>query len=112
MRSIGILLVTLLVVACGSDYGTGPQPASNVVDAVGVTAWNPAAITITVGGSVTFNNSSTIAHNLRFDEVAGRPGDVADFVSTSKAVVFTTAGTYAYHCGIHPAMQGQVVVQP
>jgi plastocyanin len=50
---------------------------------------------------------------VQFDQgVAGHPANVADFSSTSKSVTFATAGTFPYHCGIHPAMQGQVVVQP
>jgi plastocyanin len=114
MRSIGLSILTILSIGCGGgDYGTGPQQGgTKVVNTVGVTAWNPTAITITAGDTVTFNNPAAIAHNVRFDDVAGRPGDVADFASSSKAITFPTAGTYTYHCGIHPAMQGSVVVQP
>jgi len=63
---------------------------------------------------VTYRNpSSSIPHNVQFhQDVAGHPDNVTDFTYASRVVTFTTAGTYAYHCGIHPVMQGQVVVQP
>ena len=77
------------------------------------TSWSPPTITVKAGDVVTFRNTTGITHNVRFDQnVAGHPGDVGDFSSGTKPVTFSTAGTYAYHCGIHPNMQGQVVVQP
>jgi plastocyanin len=43
-----------------------------------------------------------------------QPGSVADIDATSSASVardFTVAGTYHYHCSIHPQMVGVVNVQ-
>jgi plastocyanin len=116
MRSVSLLLLAILAVGCGGGYGgniTTPPPGDpRTVDAVGVTSWSPATITIKSGEDVTFRNSSSTTHNVQFDQTAGHPANVADFSSSAKAVTFATAGTYAYHCGIHPNMQGQVVVQP
>lgn len=114
MRRLGILLSVGIVVGCsGGDYPVSPFPEeSGVVDAVGVTAWNPTPITIKAGEDLIFRNSSAIVHNVRFDDVAGHPGDVSDFAQSSKSVAFPTAGTFTYHCGIHPGMQGVVVVEP
>jgi len=121
MRSMMLLLLAGLVAGCGGGgYGGGgggggpaAPPPGNVVSAVGVTAWSPAAITIKPGEAVSFRNPSGTAHNVQFDQgVAGHPGNVADFTAASKSVAFAAAGTFPYHCGIHPAMQGQVVVQP
>jgi plastocyanin len=118
MRSEFLSLVAVVaLVGCGSGGHsvTGPGQGGNsaTVDAVGATSWSPTHITIRAGEAATFRNATGIVHNLRFDETAGHPEDVADFVSASRSVVFTTAGTFDYHCGIHPAMQGQVeVVQP
>ena len=118
MRSETILLLAGLALGCGGGgYGGGGNgvtaPPGNVASAVGVTAWSPATITISAGEDVSFRNASSTAHNVQFDQgVAGHPGNVADFTSTSKSVTFATAGTFPYHCGIHPVMQGQVVAQP
>jgi plastocyanin len=115
MRSMFLLLSASMLIgsACSNNDVNGPETDSNRVDAVGVTAWNPTPITITAGEAVTFRNSSSTVHNVKFDQgTAGHPADVADFANASKSVTFATAGTYAYHCGIHPAMQGTVIVQP
>lgn len=116
MRSSSALLMAVLAVACDSNgYGAAPPPDNtpNVVSAVGVTSWSPPTITVKAGDVVTFRNSTGVTHNVTFDQdVAGHPGDVGNFSSGTKPVTFSTAGTFTYHCGIHPAMQGQVVVQP
>jgi plastocyanin len=65
------------------------------------------------GNAVTFRYSSRTAHTVQFDQgVADHLGGVADFASTSDRLTFATAGVSPYHCGIHPVVQGQVVVQP
>jgi len=125
MRSMTLVLLAGLALGCGGGNGGGggdgdgvttpppPPPSGNVVSAVGVTAWSPAAITIRAGEIVSFRDPSSTAHSVQFDQgVAGHPGNVPDFAATSKSVTFATAGTFPYHCGIHPAMQGRVVVQP
>jgi plastocyanin len=113
MRIVILSLFAVLAFGC-SDSGYVAQPGTDkLVDAVGVTSWNPSPITIKAGDAVTFRNSSAVTHNVRFEQgTAGTPADVPNFESSSKTVTFATVGTYAYHCGIHPAMQGQVIVQP
>ena len=114
MRSVILLVLASLVVGCSSGEVSAPQgDAPHPVDAVGVTSWNPTPITIKAGEAVTFRNATGAVHNVQFDQGAvGRPGNVSDFGSASRSVVFMTAGSFNYHCGIHPAMQGQVIVQP
>jgi plastocyanin len=116
MRSSSLLLAAVLAFGCGDGYGVTNPPQDggpDVVDAVGVTSWSPSTITIKAGDVVQFRNSSSTTHNVRFDQdVTGHPGDVDNFASASRSVTFATPGTYAYHCGIHPVMQGTVVVQP
>lgn len=115
MRSVGLLLFAALVIGCdNADYVTPPPDRTpQVVEAVGVTSWNPATITIKAGDVVSFRNTSEVPHNVRFDQIgAGNPADVPNFTSATKSVTFMTAGTFAFHCGIHPAMTGQVIVQP
>lgn len=116
MRSSSLLLLAVLAFGCKDGYDVTNPPVdggSNVVNAVGATAWNPPTITIKAGETVQFQNSTGATHNVRFDgDVPGQPGDVDNFASATRSVTFTTPGTYAYHCGIHPVMQGTVIVQP
>lgn len=115
MRSASILLFAALVFGCdNSDYVTPPpDDTPQVVNAVGVTSWSPATITIKAGDILTFRNTSATEHNVKFDQGGeGKPEDVPNFASTTKPVTFSTAGTFTYHCGIHPVMTGQVIVQP
>jgi plastocyanin len=117
MRSVLLALVSAgLVMGCGASYDLAGPPgggSSNAVDAVGTSAWSPSHIVVSVGGTVTFRNGSSTVHNVRFDQVAqGHPDDVPDFAAAAKVVTFGVAGTFPYHCGIHPGMVGEVVVEP
>jgi plastocyanin len=110
-----LLLLSAMAIACGYSATTSPPPPppqGNVVDAIGATAWNPSTITIKAGDAVDFRNSTGITHNVQFDAMSGRPDNVGNFASATRSVTFTTPGTYTFHCGIHPVMQGTVVVEP
>jgi plastocyanin len=63
--------------------------------------------TINVGDSVTWTNQDPVAHtvtanNAAFDKPLPANGTVT--------IAFTAAGSYAYHCSIHPFMTGTIVV--
>jgi len=72
-------------------------------------AFTPASITVTVGTTVVWSNQDSIAHTVTADDASfdsGRLGGNKSFRQT-----FATAGTYTYHCTIHQAMKGVVVVK-
>ena len=71
-------------------------------------AYDPASVTVAVGGTVTWTNSDSETHTVTFD---GGPdcGDIAQGASVSRT--FDTAGSFGYICTIHPTMRGTVVVQ-
>jgi plastocyanin len=53
----------------------------------------------------------SVGHNVTFDVVPDAPADIAGANSnTSISRVFSTAGTYNFHCNIHPSMTGFVIV--
>ena len=69
---------------------------------------SPATVNINVGQSVTWTNNDPFNHHLvgdlgQFDSGIMGQGTVFTFR-------FTTAGTVAYHCSIHPSMTGTVIV--
>jgi len=74
----------------------------------------PSIVTIDVGGKVTWENNDTAAHTT----TAGSPQDGPSGVFDSSLIMaggsfshtFEEAGTYDYHCMVHPWMQGFVIV--
>ncbi len=88
-----------------------PPPAGNTVAATVSLAFTPNSLSINSGESVTFSFGA-VAHNVTFDTPdAATPADIPgnnSNVSIQRA--FSTAGTYRYHCTIHPGMAGSIVV--
>ena len=70
----------------------------------------PRASRSTVGDTVTWTNSDAQAHTATADDASWDSGTIAGSGGTG-AVTFATAGTFPYHCKIHPAMTGTVTVE-
>jgi plastocyanin len=70
-------------------------------------AFNPSSVTVATGGSVIFTNNDGTAHTVTFDS-GPDCGNIAGG-GAQQTVQFTVAGSYAYHCRIHPSMKGTVV---
>jgi plastocyanin len=127
MRSVRLALtsaVLLSAIACGSSYSsptTTPSPAPGPVATTGTpvtipvnaaaltnTAFAPDAADVAAGAMVTWTNSDGVAHTSTSDGGVWDSGIVPPGGQFS--VSFPTAGTYHYHCAIHPGMIGTVVV--
>ena len=72
-------------------------------------AFDPADLTVSVGDTVTWSNKDTAAHTATGDGGAFDTGTIAS--GAAKSVTFSKAGTFTYHCRIHPAMTGRIVVR-
>jgi plastocyanin len=62
-----------------------------------------------VGTTVTWVNTDSVSHTSTSDGTAWNSGIVSPGGRFSFA--FQTAGTFSYHCAIHPGMVGTVVVR-
>ncbi|MHB8631377.1 MAG: plastocyanin/azurin family copper-binding protein, partial [Candidatus Limnocylindria bacterium] len=77
---------------------------------VAIQGFSFAPITIAVGDTVTWHDLDGVTHTATSDTKAFDTGPIAAGAS-SQAIPFTAAGTFAYHCSIHPFMHGTVTVQ-
>jgi plastocyanin len=84
--------------------------------------FSPTTLTVGVGTTVTWQNDSGQQHNVTWIDAAGRnaalagdgTGDIGIsdiFNAGTHTRLFNTAGTYAFHCSIHPGMNGTLTVQ-
>lgn len=65
--------------------------------------------TIKVGESVTWTNEDSVNHTVAGDNGEFESGSLGN--GQSFTFTFPTAGTFTYHCTVHPSMKGTVVVQ-
>jgi plastocyanin len=72
-------------------------------------AFRPAAIEVSVGTTVTWENYDQIAHTVTGDNGEFQSGRLDGGKSFS--FTFDKAGTFTYHCEFHPGMTGTVVVK-
>jgi plastocyanin len=98
----------VLALALAGPFGVAADAAGRTVAIQGFAF---PALTITVGDTVTWQNLVDGApHTATSDAGAFDTGPILPGTS-SKAVPFVAAGTYAYHCMIHSTMHGTITVQ-
>jgi plastocyanin len=98
----------------GSGGGTGGGGAADVVITIiadnGNMSFSPNPATVTRGQTVVWRNSAGAAHTATQNGGAFDTGNISGG-SQSSAITMGTAGSFAYHCAIHPSMVGTVNVQ-
>ena len=121
-----LIALTLLAAAgalaagCGSNnsgsggYGGGPTSSaagttgSGTAVAIDNFAFSPATLKVKVSQKVSWTNEQPgVAHTVTAD------GGTFDHPMPSGATfsfAFTKAGSFAYHCTMHPSMHGTIVV--
>lgn len=89
--------------------GAGAVLAADHAVAISGFSFSPGSLTVTAGDTVTWTNSDAQAHNATADDASWQSGTITN--GNSATVTFATAGTFAYHCTIHPEMTGTITVQ-
>ena len=84
---------------------TPPPPLAAAVRVIDF-AFNPSSLTVRVGTRVTFTNRGAATHTVTADGGLFNSGDLPS--GKSYSFTFMSAGSFAYHCQIHPSMTGTI----
>lgn len=114
--------------ACGSSNATGPSPAPGDITIVQgastltTAAFTPNPQTVALAGTAQigvrwvnrdvsggYGGGTATTHQIMSDNGAFATSEPLGGGATY-SVAFTTAGTYHYHCAIHPNMVGTITV--
>jgi plastocyanin len=102
-----VLLAAILAGCAGAPADTSSAVPTTTVDLPRSYRFEPSAIEVDVGATVTWTNHDEFTHNVAFDgadALVMKPGE-------SVIRTFPDAGTFAYLCSLHPReMQGSVAV--
>ena len=132
LRFAAISATLMFAIACGSysppssPASPSPSPTPPATPSPGVTssssvsipvgaqslgnrAYVPDELDVAVGTTVTWMNTDSISHTSTSNATGWDSGIVAPGGQFSFA--FQNAGTFSYHCAIHPGMVGTVVVR-
>lgn len=69
----------------------------------------PPSLTVSPGTKVTIANDDSTAHTATANGKSFDTGDIDP--GSSATITVSKAGSYAYHCSIHPFMHGTLVVK-
>ena len=131
VRFAAAATLSLLAVACGSNYSSpsspspapapaptpaptagGPSSAITIpmgAEVLGNRAFSPDEIEVSAGTTVTWANTDSVSHTSTSNASGWDSGIIAP--GRQFAFTYQTAGTFPYHCAIHPGMVGTVVVR-
>jgi plastocyanin len=135
MKTSSAFVIGLLLAGCSGGGGGGPTgPATGNNPPGGTTgvqsaqvamrseddnygygtvahSFSPGSVTVARGGSVTWNNNTSFAHNVTFSSATGAPLNIVGMTAGSATRTFNTAGAFPYSCTNHEGMAGVVNVQ-
>lgn len=125
LRGASMMAVALLLAACGGGSPTSEPPisvgdptappcvepaagtAGDVDATVSGNTWGPVAAS--VGEVIRWTNADAVPHKVGLDDgsctmAANITGDAP------QSLMFNVAGSYPFHCTIHPSMKGTIVI--
>jgi plastocyanin len=107
-RLIGVtLVVAVLALALPALVAAG-DPSAKMIESGGKYAFSPTSLSVTVGSTVTWSNTTDAPHTVTAD--AGGFASSTVNPGGSFSHTFATAGTFNYHCTIHTYMTATIVV--
>ena len=89
------------------------QAVTITTDSSGSFAFGPTTLTIKVGTKVTWTNMTQAGHTFTSDDGKSFDSGISHPIAASGGTysfTFTKAGTFPYHCQIHPFMKATITV--
>jgi plastocyanin len=117
------IIALFILVSCSKSsnmYPNNPSPSTNpakggsAVSISGMT-FSPATLTVAVGTTVIWTNNDSVAHTVTSDNGLFDSGSISSAGGYggggAYSYTFSTAGTFGYHCTVHPTMTAKIIVQ-
>jgi plastocyanin len=82
--------------------------ATTVAVGVANNAWQQ-PINAKVGDVITWTNADAVPHKVALDDGSCGMKDTIPGGGT-KSLVFSVAGTFPFHCSVHPSMKGTITI--
>jgi amicyanin len=73
-------------------------------------AFSPSTLTIKKGDTVTWTNQDSTPHTIVSDS-GNEISSVSLLKGNTYSHTFNSAGTFDYHCSIHPSMKAKIIVE-
>lgn len=97
-----------------ASNGTAAIQTTDQTVAIQDMAFSPSSLTIKKGVKATWTNKDSVTHSVVADSSNNNDGlpTTDNFLDNGQSYshTFTTAGTFSYHCGVHPSMTGTITV--
>ncbi|MEI7512513.1 MAG: cupredoxin domain-containing protein [Candidatus Uhrbacteria bacterium] len=103
-----------------SDQNMPPQDNTTPPPPVGTSTYNvniqssafaPTSVSVRRGDKIIFLNRETVSHTITSDDGSFDSGTLAASRSWTFDTSVLAAGTYTYHCSIHPSMTATLIVR-
>ena len=109
MKLIKTLARSAIPLLIAATMAATPARADNMEVKIDNFTFNPQQVTVKVGTTVTWTNDDDIPHLV----VSQTPLFKSNALDTNDtfSFTFTTPGSYAYFCSLHPHMTGSIVVE-
>lgn len=113
---LAIFAVAFLVIGAGckqetQETGSAVQtfePQTHSIDIIDF-AFSPQVLTISIGDTVVWTNKDNIRHDIKSND--GNFYSIPLETGEMYAFTFNQAGTFKYRCGLHPTMEGTIIVE-
>ena len=92
-----------------TQANTGQNEVTNQAVSIMNMAFSPATLTINKGDTVVWTNNDSLSHTVVADNASFSSQSLSNGAKFS--FKFDTAGTFTYHCSIHPNMKATIIVK-